>query len=65
MTITDLVTSLTGERMTAKYTGGCARPSHDDIARLAYYYYVTHGRRDGQDVDDWLVAENALTGHSR
>src|ERR1700716_1579093 len=40
----------------AKYTGGPEPPSHDEIARLAYHFYETRGRRDGQDPDHWLGA---------
>ena len=37
------------------------RPSQDEIARLAYQLYETRGRQDGQDVNDWLSAEQELT----
>jgi hypothetical protein len=56
---------LTGERMLTKYTGGSEPPSHDEIARLAYQFYETHGRREGQDLDHWLAAEQELTRHYR
>jgi hypothetical protein len=46
-------------------TGGRERPSRNEIARLAYQFYETHGRRDGHDVDDWLSAEQELTRHYR
>jgi hypothetical protein len=59
--ISDIPASLTGERTFAKRTGGSKRPSRVEIARLAYYFYETRGRRDGQDVDDWLAAESELT----
>jgi hypothetical protein len=65
MTIFDIAEILTGERMMAKATGGRQRPSRDEIARLAYEFYETRGRRDGQDVDDWLSAERELTPHYR
>jgi hypothetical protein len=48
-----------------KDTGGRERPSRDEIARLAYYFYETRGRRDGLDVDDWLAAEQELRHHYR
>ena len=35
------------------------------IARLACHFYETRGRRDGQDVDDWLSAERELTHQYR
>lgn len=65
MTISDLVAALTGEGMMTKYTGGRERPSRDEIAELAYHFYDTRGRRNGQDVDDWLAAEQELTRHYR
>jgi hypothetical protein len=64
MTILEIAATLTGERMMTKYTGGCERPSRDEIARLAYRFYETRGR-DGHDVDDWLSAERELTRHYR
>ena len=65
MTHSDIAAALTGEGMMTTYTGGRARPSRDEIARLAYHFYETRGRRDGQDVDDWLAAEQELTRHYR
>ena len=57
----EIAAAITGERMMTKYTGGRGRPSRDEIARLAYHFYETRGRRDGQDIDDWLSAERKLT----
>jgi hypothetical protein len=57
--------ALTGEGMMAKDTGGAEPPSRDEIARLAYHLYEARGRRDGQDFDDWLDAEQRLTRHCR
>ena len=65
MTTSDIAAILTGERMLTMYTGGLEPPSRDEIARLAYHLYETRGRRDGQDVDDWLAAEQELTRHYR
>ena len=65
MTTSDIAAILTGERMLTKYTGGLEPPSRDEIARLAYHLYETRGRRDGQDVDDWLASEQELTRHYR
>jgi hypothetical protein len=48
MTISDIAATLTGERMMTKYAGGHERPSRDEIARLAYYFYETRGRLDGR-----------------
>ena len=63
MTLTDIAAILTGERMTITDEGGRERPTADEIARLAYQFYETRGRRDGHDVDDWLAAERHLTHH--
>jgi len=66
MTISDLLgAALTGEGTMTKYTGGREFPSLDEIARLAYHFYETRGRQDGQDVDDWLSAERELIHHYR
>ena len=65
MTTSNFAAILTGERMLTKYTGGLESPSHDEIARRAYDFYETGGRRDGKDVDDWIAAEQELTRHYR
>ena len=65
MTTLDIVAILTGERMLTKYTGRLEPPAPEEIARLAYHFYEIRGRRDGQDVDDWLSAERELTRHYR
>jgi DUF2934 family protein len=65
MTTSDIAAILTGERMLTKHTGGVEPPSRDEIARLAYHFYETRGRRDGRDVDDWLAAEQELIHHYR
>ena len=65
MTTSDVAAILTGEGMLTKYTGGANPPSRDEIARLAYYFYERRGQQDGQDVDDWLAAEQELTHHYR
>jgi hypothetical protein len=61
MTFSDLEATLMGERLLTKDTTGRRTPSRDEIARLAYHLYETRGRRDGQDMDDWLSAERQLT----
>jgi DUF2934 family protein len=65
MTRSDITAALTGEGVMAKKTGGRERPSKDDIARLAYQLYERRGRLEGQDLDDWLSAEQELTHHYR
>ena len=65
MTHLAIAAALTGEGVMTKHTGGRDRPSRDEIARLAYYFYETRGRPDGHDVDDWLSAERELIRHYR
>ena len=65
MTTSDIAAIFTGERLLTKDTGGPKPPSRDEIARLAYHFYETRGRLDGQDVDDWLAAEQELRHHYR
>jgi hypothetical protein len=65
MTSSDIAAALTGEDVMTKNTGGRERPSQDEIARLAYQRYETRGRLEGQDLDDWLSAEQELTHHYR
>lgn len=35
--------------------------TEDRIARRAYEIYLDRGRKNGRDVDDWLVAEKELS----
>lgn len=65
MTRSDIAAALTGEGTMNTDTGGRERPARDEIARLAYHFYETRGRRDGHDVDDWLSAEQELIHHYR
>jgi Protein of unknown function (DUF2934) len=37
-------------------------PNREDIERRAYEIYLERGRGDGQDIDDWLLAEMELIG---
>ncbi len=60
MTELDLAAVLTGEALTAKTLVDGARPSHGDIAALAYRLYERGGRQHGHDVADWLSAEREL-----
>lgn len=41
-------------------TNQTRRPSHDEIALLAYRLWETSGRQDGRDVELWLLAESQL-----
>jgi hypothetical protein len=59
-----LLAATTSGGWMGKYTGGRQRPTRDEIAWLAYYYYyVLNGRQDGRDVEDWLLAERELEHH--
>ena len=40
-------------------------PSGDDIARRAYEIYLARGGTDGESLQDWLRAEEELTGRRR
>jgi hypothetical protein len=35
--------------------------THEEIAKLAYSYWVAGGRREGTSLSDWLHAERALS----
>jgi predicted component of type VI protein secretion system len=35
----------------------------DRVAQRAYELYLSRGRTDGQDFDDWLTAERELTNN--
>jgi hypothetical protein len=63
MTTLDITAAISGEEAMSVYTGGRDRPSRDEIARLAYYFYELYGRREGNDLNDWLAAERELTHH--
>jgi hypothetical protein len=54
-----LIGRITGEALMGKYTGGDV--SAEAIARRAFEHWERRGRRDGHDVDDWLLAERELT----
>lgn len=59
---TDLISAdIAEETWTAGNTGWQAYPTNGEIARLAYHLYEARGRRDGHDVDDWVLAERELT----
>jgi hypothetical protein len=38
-------------------------PAHDEIALLAYSLYESRGREEGQEMEDWLRAEQELVHH--
>jgi len=63
MTLMEIAAEITGGQPMGKYTGGHVRPSHDEIARLAYQFYERRGRQEGHAVDDWLSAERQLVHH--
>jgi hypothetical protein len=63
LTANIILAAITGEAWMGNETGRRSGPTHDEIARLAYHYYVVNGREDGHDTDDWLLAEGELIHH--
>ena len=57
---------LTGE-VSAPHSNAAdgTRPSHEQIAFLAYHLWETHGRRAGTDRDDWFQAEQLLRAEGK
>ena len=52
-----------GEWGMGAYTGGRLAPTYDEIAQLAYRLYESRGRQDGNDIEDWMRAEEILARH--
>ena len=57
------IADIAGAGSMGKNTGGRLRPTRDEIARLAYRRYESNGRKDGNDIEDWLHAEQELAHH--
>ena len=55
-----VVAEITGESGVEKYSGRRLSPTHDEIAKLAFSFYESRGRRDGHHAEDWLRAEQEL-----
>ncbi len=36
-------------------------PTHEDVQRRAYEIYLSQGRTDGRDLDNWLQSERELS----
>ena len=36
-------------------------PTHEDVQRRAYEIYLSQGRTDGRDLDNWLQAEREMS----
>jgi hypothetical protein len=36
-------------------------PTHEEVQRRAYEIYLSQGRADGRDLDNWLQAERELS----
>jgi hypothetical protein len=47
-----------------KQTPAVRRPTHEEIARLAYSYWEARGRKEGSPDEDWHRAEKVLRGDS-
>jgi hypothetical protein len=58
-----IVATITGASWMAHDTGTRLRPTHDEIAEHAYRRYEVNGRKDGNDLDDWLFAEREPIHH--
>jgi hypothetical protein len=43
-----VIADVTGEGTMGKYTGSRLYPPHDEIAQLAFSFYESRGRHDGQ-----------------
>jgi hypothetical protein len=54
---------ITGERWVSKSTGDRERPTHGEVARLAYHFYESRGPQEGGAIADWLLAELELRHH--
>ncbi len=37
-------------------------PTHEDVSRLAYRFYLERGGQNGSPADDWARAEQTLRG---
>jgi Protein of unknown function (DUF2934) len=58
-----IIADITGEGWMASDTGSRQRPTRDEVAKLAYHRYEVNGRKDGNDIEDWLLAERELVHH--
>jgi Protein of unknown function (DUF2934) len=58
--VTEHAVGLSGMAMN---TGERLYPTHDEIAQLAFTFYESRGRQDGNQVEDWLRAERELVHH--
>jgi DUF2934 family protein len=52
-----------GEWGMGTYTGARLAPTPEEIAQLAYELYESRGGQDGNDLEDWLRAEQQLFRH--
>jgi len=48
------------KKVTAVKPGMAKRPSHEEIARLAYRHWIERGGKNGGSEEDWLRAEREL-----
>ena len=51
---------VTPEARMEEGTDGSRCPAHHEVAERAYRLYEIHGRVDGHDIEDWLLAEKEL-----
>jgi DUF2934 family protein len=51
--------------MAKQMTDSDPRPSHEEIARVAYTIFEKKGRVPGRDLENWLEAESQLMAAAR
>ena len=63
---TSLQTGATGKPMVPELTKALATDSdvQERISFRAYELYQKRGEKDGHDIDDWLQAEEEITGRA-
>lgn len=57
------IAAIAGEGWTARATDDRQRPTREEVAKLAYQRYEVNGRKDGNDIEDWVLAEQELRHH--
>ena len=48
------------DNSTSEYASINAANNHEEIARLAYQYYIERGEEEGYAEEDWYRAENEI-----
>lgn len=58
-----LASAVTSELMMETNSELGMPPTHEEIAQVAFSLYESRGRQDGQQLEDWLRAEQELVRH--